>query len=203
MNNTNYAKELEKTIEAIKQTGNIPKLLLHSCCAPCSSYVVEYLSEFFDIGILYYNPNIQPEEEYIRRKEEQRRFANEIKTKNEIEFIDINYETEKFEQLSLGQEDEAEGGARCTDCFRLRLSKTAQIASKEGYDYFCTTLTVSPHKNSKKVNEKGEQMEMEHKIKWLYSDFKKNDGYKKSITLSNKYGLYRQDYCGCEYSKQK
>lgn len=203
MNIINYQKELDKIIENIKPEEKTPKLLLHSCCAPCSSYVIGYLSEFFDITVFYYNPNIQPEEEYIKRKNEQIRFINLTKTKNKLDFFDVEYEKEAYEQVTLGMENEKEGGVRCTNCFRLRLRKTAIMAKSEGFDYFGTTLTVSPHKDAKRINEIGEKIGNEIGVKWLYSDFKKNEGYKKSIELSKEYGLYRQDYCGCLNSKRK
>ncbi|HAN09461.1 MAG TPA: hypothetical protein DCP90_02480 [Clostridiales bacterium] len=197
----NYQKVLDEILKETTAMQRKPKLLLHSCCAPCSTYVIEYLLSYFDISVLYYNPNIYPEEEYLKRKDEQIRLINEIKQDKYINIIDIEYEREKFEQIALGYEGEKEGGARCVRCFRFRMIRTAEIAKEKSYDYFCTTLTVSPHKNAEKINEIGELIQKEVGIKWLYSDFKKNEGYKKSIELSKKYDLYRQDYCGCEYSK--
>ncbi|OGO87529.1 MAG: hypothetical protein A2Y24_07300 [Clostridiales bacterium GWE2_32_10] len=196
----NYQKVLDETLHEINTTKKNPKLLLHSCCAPCSTYVVTYLLDYFGITILYYNPNIFPKEEYQRRRNEQIRFIGEIRENRSIDMMDIEYEREKFEQIAQGYEKEREGGARCERCFNLRLKKTAEIAKLEKYDYFGTTLTVSPYKNANQINEIGVELEKEYNVKWLYSDFKKNDGYKKSIEISKEYNLYRQDYCGCEYS---
>ena len=176
------------------------KLLLHSCCAPCSSHVITYLTNYFDITILYYNPNISPKSEYDKRKKEQIRLINEISKKNKIDIIDCDYDNDKYEELIKGHESDPERGNRCTICFNLRLEKTAKMAKELGYDYFCSTLSVSPYKNSKLINEIGKKYEDIYKVKWLYSDFKKENGYKKSIELSKKYNLYRQDYCGCKYS---
>lgn len=178
------------------------KLLLHSCCAPCSSYVITYLTNYFDITILYYNPNISPYEEYIKRKNEQIKLINEIKTKNNINILDCDYDNEIYRTLIKGLENEPERGNRCTICYKMRIEKTAILAKEKNYDFFCTTLSVSPYKNSNLINEIGKEMEQKYNIKWLYSDFKKNDGYKQSIELSKKYNLYRQNYCGCIYSKR-
>ena len=177
------------------------KLLLHSCCAPCSSHVISYLTSFFDITILYYNPNISPRSEYEKRKEEQIRLIKEIDKVNKINIIDCDYDNELYEEKIKGYENEPERGSRCTICFNLRLDKTAKLASELNYDYFCSTLSVSPYKNSNLINEIGKKYEDIYKVKWLYSDFKKENGYKKSIELSKKYNLYRQNYCGCIYSK--
>lgn len=179
------------------------ELLLHSCCAPCSSYVITFLSNYFDITILYYNPNIYPYEEYKKRKIEQIKLIENIKTKNKLEFLDCDYDNNTYNDLIKGYENCKEGGNRCSICFNLRLEKTAKIAKENNYDYFCSTLTVSPHKNSKLINEIGLTLSNKYKIKWLYSDFKKNEGFKQSIQLSKKYELYRQDYCGCIYSKKE
>ena len=197
----NYQELLEKQIDIIKKENITPNLLLHSCCAPCSSYVISYLTNYFNITILYYNPNIYPYEEYKKRKEEQIRLLNQLNKKNKLNILDCDYDNEVFEQTIKGLEHELEGGIRCHKCYRLRLEKTANIAKDKNYDYFSTTLTVSPYKNSKKLNEIGTELEDKYKVKWLYSDFKKKDGYKKSIELSKKYNLYRQNYCGCIYSK--
>lgn len=194
----NFSKKLELLI---KELNYKPKLLLHSCCAPCSSYVINYLTNYFDITILYYNPNISPIEEYNKRKEEQIRLINNIKSKNKLNIIDCDYDNPLYEKQVKGLETEPERGNRCTICFNLRLSKTATIAKEKNYDYFGTTLTVSPYKNCELINKIGYNLEEEYNIKWLPSDFKKNDGYKKSIELSKKYNLYRQNYCGCKYSK--
>ena len=179
------------------------KILLHSCCAPCSSHVITFLSKYFDITILYYNPNISPIEEYNKRKEEQIRLVNELNNETKIDILDCDYDNDIYEKSIKGYEKCPERGARCTICFNLRLEKTAKIAKEKKYDYFCSTLTVSPYKNATLINQIGETLSKEYNIKWLYSDFKKNDGYKKSIELSKKYNLYRQDYCGCIYSKRK
>lgn len=196
----NYQKELEKIIEEIKRTGEAPTLLLHSCCAPCSSYCLEYLSEYFKITVFYYNPNIYPESEYALRTEEQKRLINELKVKNEISFLEIGFNPEEFYSAVKGLEKEKEGGERCFVCYRLRLSKTAEEAKKRGFDYFTTTLSISPLKNAEKLNEIAEDEGIKSGIKHLPSDFKKKNGYKRSTELSKEYGLYRQDYCGCVYS---
>ena len=195
----NYQKELDKIIENVQ--GTFPKLLLHVCCAPCSSYVLDYLSNYFDITVLYYNPNISPYDEYKKRVEEQIRFINELNTKYKVDFIEGDYEHEGFLSVTEGLENELEGGKRCFVCYNQRLEKTALMARENNFDYFCTTLTVSPYKNSQKLNEIGKSLEEKYGVKYLLSDFKKNDGYKKSIELSKEYNLYRQDYCGCKFSK--
>ena len=199
--NENYAKILEKELEKITKEKKTPNILLHSCCAPCSSYVIEYLTKYFNITILYYNPNISPIEEYEKRKKEQIKLINTIPTTNKIDILDFDYDNNIYEKEIKGLEKEPERGKRCTKCFNLRLKKTAELASINKYDYFGTTLTVSPYKNSKLLNEIGTNLSKEYNIKWLYSDFKKNNGYKRSIELSKKYNLYRQNYCGCKYSK--
>ena len=194
----NYQKKLDELINSLDYT---PTLLLHSCCAPCSSYVLEYLSNYFKITIFYYNPNITNKDEYQKRVNEQKRLISELKVKNGIKFIEGNYEPERFLEISKGLEDLKEGGARCIKCYFLRLEETAKCAKEKGFDYFTTTLSVSPYKNALWINEIGRELEDKYKVKWLYSDFKKKDGYKKSILLSQKYNLYRQNYCGCVYSK--
>ena len=193
---------LDKELELISENRKKVSLLLHSCCAPCSSYVISYLNKYFDITVLYYNPNIYPYEEYLKRKNEQIRLINEMEHVNNLSIIDCDYDNDKYERLIKGLENEKEGGSRCHICYKLRLEKTAMMASDGNYDYFSTTLTVSPYKNSKILNEIGESLAVKYNIKWLYSDFKKKDGYKKSVELSKKYNLYRQDYCGCIYSKR-
>lgn len=198
--NQNYHLLGKKELESLTK---VKKILLHSCCAPCSSQVITYLTNYFDITILYYNPNISPKEEYLKRKEEQIRLINTIKIKNKLDYIDCDYDNEKYNKLIKGYENFKEGGARCTICFNQRLEKTAIIAKENNYDYFCTTLTISPYKNAKLINQIGETLQEKYKIKWLYSDFKKEEGYKKSIELSKIYNLYRQNYCGCIYSKEK
>ena len=200
--NENYYLLFEKQIENIKENKHIPTLLLHSCCAPCSSQVITCLTNYFDITILYYNPNIYPEEEYLKRKEEQIRLINTINKINKLEIIDCDYDNDIYEKEIKGLEKEKEGGNRCYKCFNLRLEKTAQIAKKKKFNFFSTTLTISPYKNSKIINNIGKDLEKKYNITWLYSDYKKKDGYKKSIELSKKYNLYRQNYCGCIYSKR-
>ncbi len=194
--NENYANKLKEIIDKLDYK---PKLLLHSCCAPCSSYVITYLYDYFDITILYYNPNIYPYEEYKKRKDEQIRLISNFKG---VKIIDCDYDNDIYNEVIKGLENEPERGSRCTKCFYLRLDKTGEIAKKNNFEYFGTTLTVSPYKNARLLNEIGEVISKKYDIKWLYSDFKKNDGYKKSIELSKKYDLYRQDYCGCIYSRR-
>jgi len=203
MNKINYQKELDYLIENLVKNEEVPTLLLHSCCAPCSSYVLEYLSQYFKITIFFYNPNIYPMEEYTRRVAEQKGLISEMKVKNEIRFIEGKYDTESFYKKSKGLEEEKEGGVRCFNCYELRLNEAAIMAKEKGYDYFTTTLSISPHKNSAKLNEIGKKLSEEHDVKYLYSDFKKKEGYKRSIELSKQYKLYRQDYCGCVFSKNE
>ena len=198
----NYQIELEKTIEKIINNNDKPSLLLHSCCAPCSSYVLEYLSDYFDITIYYYNPNISSKSEYEKRVSEQKRLINEMKTKNKVMFIEGEYNPELFFEISKGLEDAPEGGERCFKCYRQRLEKTADFAKKHGFDYFTTTLSISPHKNADKINEIGIDLEIINNIKYLKADFKKKNGYKRSIELSKEYTLYRQNFCGCVFSKR-
>jgi len=197
--NINYHK---LCLEELSKLEKKSKILLHSCCAPCSSYVITFLSNYFDITILYYNPNIAPKEEYEKRKKEQIRLIKKLKTKNKLNYLDCDYDNELYNQSIIGNELAPEGGSRCHICFHLRLDKTAQLAKEHNYEYYGSTLTVSPHKNSKIINEIGEKISQKYNIKWLYSDFKKNEGFKQSIELSKKYELYRQDYCGCIYSKR-
>lgn len=194
----NYSELCENILKNFTDKKTI---LLHSCCAPCSSHVITYLTKYFDITILYYNPNIFPYEEYLKRKNEQIRLINEIPKINNVNIIDCDYDNDLYNKLIKGLENEPEKGNRCTVCYQMRMEKTAIIAKKNNYDYFCTTLSVSPYKNANLINKIGEKLEKEYNIKWLYSDFKKKDGYKKSIELSKKYNLYRQNYCGCIYSK--
>lgn len=195
----NYSMICENILNSLNKKG---KLLLHSCCGPCSSYVISYLANYFDITVFYYNPNIYPYEEYLKRKEEQIRLIREIQVKNNLDILDCDYDNEKYECLIRGLEKEPERGKRCNVCYNMRMEKTAIEAKNNGYDFFCTTLSVSPYKNSLLINQIGEELEKKYDIKWLYSDFKKKDGYKQSILLSKKYNLYRQDYCGCVYSKK-
>ena len=173
-------------------------ILLHSCCAPCSSHVISVLKDYFDITIFYYNPNISPIQEYEKRKQEQISFIKQLDCG--IKIMDCDYDNDVYEECIKGLENEKEGGARCLKCFRLRLEKTAKLASVNNFDYFCTTLTVSPYKNSQVINSIGKELMDIYNVKWLYSDFKKEEGYKHSIALSKQYNLYRQDYCGCIYS---
>lgn len=202
MNNVrNYQKELEKVIEENVKTGYVPTLLLHSCCAPCSSYVLEYLSPFFKITDLYYNPNITDRDEYEERKEELKRLIKEQPHLNEVTFLEGKYDPESFFKISKGLEKEPEGGERCFKCYELRLREAAEKAKELGMDMFTTTLTISPLKNAAKLNEIGEKLAIEYGVRFLPSDFKKKNGYLRSTELSKEYNLYRQDYCGCAYSK--
>lgn len=223
MNRVNYQKELEKILETLDREQSSdssrepPRLLLHSCCAPCSSYVLEYLCPYFAITVFYYNPNISMKEEYQKRVEEQKRliasYNNEMKEHfNEgqgnligkcghpIQVIEGDYEPERFFRIAKGYEECPEGGERCFRCFELRLGETAERARAGEYDYFATTLTISPLKNAVRINEIGQRLADTYGVAWLPSDFKKKDGYKRSIELSAQYGLYRQDYCGCVFS---
>lgn len=196
----NYQKELDKLIDHLQKEEKVPTLLLHSCCAPCSSYVLEYLSSYFKITVLYYNPNIYPESEYSKRIIEQQTLIGEMDTKYPVQFIAGGYDKEKFYEMANGLEKVKEGGVRCFKCYELRLRETAEIAKEGGYDYFTTTLSISPLKNAAKLNEIGLKLAEEYGVSYLTSDFKKKNGYKRSVELSAQYGLYRQDYCGCEFS---
>ncbi len=195
----NYQLRLDKTISTLN--GRIPTLLLHSCCAPCSSYVLEYLSRYFKITVFYYNPNITEREEYSLRVKEQKRLISEMPLENQVEFLEGEYEPREFFEVAKGLEREKEGGARCEKCYRLRLEYAAKKAKELGFDYFCTTLSISPLKNAEKLNTIGAEVGKEYGVEYLFSDFKKKNGYKRSIELSNEYSLYRQNYCGCIYSK--
>lgn len=203
MEKINYQTELEKIIGKHKKQGEIPTLLLHSCCAPCSSYVLEYLSEYFKITVLYYNPNIYPDEEYFKRVEEQKRFIDKLPSKNKIDFIEGNFDKKRFYETVKGKEHIAEGGERCFLCYELRLREAAEYATKGNFDYFTTTLSISPLKNAQKLNQIGLNLADEYGVKYLVSDFKKKNGYKRSTELSQQYGMYRQNYCGCIFSKQE
>lgn len=194
----NYNLECEKILNSI-DLKHKPTLLLHSCCAPCSSAVLERISKYFSITILFYNPNITDYEEYLKRKEELKRLIKDVNY--QIEIMDCDYDKEKFIEMALGLEDKKEGDIRCYKCYKLRLEKTAMLAKENNFDYFTTTLSISPYKNSKWLNEIGEELANKYNINYLYADFKKKNGYKRSIELSNIYHLYRQDYCGCIYSK--
>lgn len=197
----NFQKELDKLIDRFTEEGVTPSLLLHSCCAPCSSYVLEYLSQFFKITIFYYNPNITNQEEYDKRTEEQQRLISQMPVKNHINYIQGIYEPERFYQIAKGLEQVPEGGERCFKCYELRLEETAKLAKEMGFDFFTTTLSISPLKNATKLNEIGDKLSEKYNVPYLFSDFKKKNGYKRSTELSKEYGLYRQDYCGCIYSK--
>ncbi len=200
----NYQKALDETIARISQTGARPTLLLHACCAPCSSYVLEYLSRYFRITVLNYNPNISPAEEFRLRTEEIERLVREMDLPVERPEVLIGrYDPERFYEAVRGYENEREGGARCEICFRLRLTEAAEYAKKGGFDYFTTTLSISPLKNAALLNKLGAELSEQYGVPYLYSDFKKKNGYKRSIELSREYGLYRQDYCGCVFSRRE
>ena len=196
----NYQLMLDETI---KNLDGVKTLLLHVCCAPCSSYVLEYLSNYFKITVFYYNPNIDTDEEYLHRLHESERFTKEFKTKYPVEFVGLPHSQDDYMKVIKGLENEKEGGKRCIECFKLRLEKACLYAKEYHFDYWTTTLTISPLKNSKLWNEIGHELEEKYGVKYLYSDFKKREGYKRSIVLSREYNLYRQDYCGCKYSKRQ
>lgn len=198
--NVNYQKELDKTLQRLREENLVPRLLLHSCCAPCSSYVLEYLSQYFEITVLYYNPNLYPDTEFAKRSKEQQRLIGEMEVRHPVSFMEGTFEKEKFYRVAAGVEDAREGGERCFRCYELRLRETARLARERGFDYFTTTLSISPLKNARKLNEIGERLAKEYEVAYLASDFKKKDGYRRSVELSEEYGLYRQDYCGCEFS---
>lgn len=200
MQKRNYQKELDRILEKLEAGGRRPRLLLHSCCGPCSSYVLEYLSQYFHITVFYYNPNIYPESEYGKRIREQQELISKMDLKNPVSFLAGEYEQEKFYEMAEGMEHLREGGARCMKCYELRLAETARRAAEGGFDYFTTTLSISPLKNAQKLNEIGVRIGREAGVEYLVSDFKKKNGYKRSVELSEEYGLYRQDYCGCEFS---
>ena len=201
----NYQVKLDEIIKNIKtkteQSDYVPRLFLHSCCAPCSSYVLEYLSNYFEITIFYYNPNISEETEYSKRVKEQQRLIKELPTKYPVHFIEGDYNPSSFDEAILGLETMGERSLRCYECYKLRMTETAKKAKEQGFDYFTTTLSISPHKNAVWLNEIGEVLQEELGISYLYADFKKKNGYKRSIELSNEYDLYRQNFCGCKYSK--
>lgn len=197
----NYQKEMERVIENLEKENKVPSLLLHSCCAPCSSYVLEYLSRYFNITLYYYNPNIAPETEYRARVREQERLIQEMNLERPVRFAAGSYRPEEFYEIAKGHERDAEGGERCFRCFELRLSQAARAAVQGGYDYFTTTLSISPLKNAEKLNEIGIRLGEEWGVPYLVSDFKKKNGYKRSVELSGEYGLYRQAYCGCIFSQ--
>ena len=196
----NYQIMLDTILKGLGDEA--PTLMLHSCCAPCSSYVLEYLAEYFKITVVYYNPNISPEEEFRKRDEEQRRFISQLPVKNPITLLTQFYDPNEFYEAVKGLEQEPEGGKRCFVCYRLRLERAARLAKEQGFDWFTTTLTLSPLKNSQIINRIAEEVSQKYGVKNLPSDFKKREGYKRSIELSREYGLYRQNYCGCEFSKR-
>lgn len=196
----NYKALFEKEVEIIKNNNKKPRLLLHVCCAPCASAVLECLVPLFDITIYFYNPNIFPESEYNFRYEELKRLLVEMDLKN-VNVVCVDYNNNEFESIAKGKEDLPEGGGRCFDCYRLRLEKSVKYAEENGYDYVTTTLTISPHKNAVVLNQIGGELAEGYNVKYLFSDFKKNEGYKRSCQLSREYNLYRQNYCGCVYSK--
>ncbi len=203
MDKINYNILMEQIILDNEKNNRVPTLLLHTCCAPCSTAVIARLSDFFKITIFYYNPNIEPYEEYLKRKEEQQRLLKVFPSKYPLAFLDCDYENEKFHAMAKGLEEEKERGPRCFKCYRLRLEKTALKAKENHFDYFGTSLTVSPYKNAQKLYEIGLELAKEYGVSYLVSDFKKEDGYRKSIMYSKEYQLYRQDYCGCIYSKKE
>ena len=203
MTKRNYQKELDAVIKQVTKEGRVPSLLLHSCCGPCSSYVLEYLSRYFAITVFYYNPNIYPPEEYEHRVKEQQRFIAECTFDHPVQFVAGDYEPERFYDAVRTLEDCPEGGERCFVCYRLRLAEAAKLADELGCDYFTTTLSISPHKNAAKLNEIGEELAGITKARHLPSDFKKRGGYKRSVELSAEHGMYRQDYCGCVFSKRE
>lgn len=198
--NKNYQRELDLFLSRLETT---PSLLLHSCCAPCSSYVLLYLSDYFKITVFYFNPNIAPQEEYQKRLLEQKKFIKKIAVKNPVDFIEGDYDHSEFLEIAKGLESEPECGKRCHACYGLRLNETARLAKEMGFDFFTTTLSVSPHKNAAKINEIGLNAAKLFGADFLCADFKKKNGYKRSVELSKEYNLYRQDYCGCEFSKRK
>lgn len=199
--NVNFQQKLDKKLVEITNSHNTPNLLLHVCCAPCSSYVLEYLSNYFQITLFFYNPNIAPKEEFDKRVIELGRFVKEFPVKNPIKIEIEDYCPEEFLTMAKGMEQEPEGGKRCYHCYELRLKRTAEKCKQDGYDYFTTTLSISPYKNAQWLNEIGECQAKLYGVNYLFSDFKKKDGYRRSIELSRQYQLYRQDYCGCVFSK--
>ena len=194
MEKRNYQKELDAVTGGLERR---PSLLLQSCCGPCSSYVLEYLTKYFDVTVLFYDPNIRPEAEYEKRLATLKQLLAAMPMDHPPALLEPGWRGEEFEAAVRGLEAEPEGGARCTVCFRLRLEETARTAAEWGFDFFGTTLTVSPHKDAERINRIGEGLEKEYGVRWLPSDFKKRNGYLRSIQLSKQYGLYRQDYCGC------
>ena len=199
----NYQKEMDALLLQLQREEHVPSLLLHSCCAPCSSYVIEYLSAYFSITVFYYNPNLYPDAEYALRSAEQKRLIADMPVKNRVRYLQGDFEKEAFYTVCKGYEAESEGGERCRRCYRLRLDKTAQTAKRLGFDYFATTLTISPLKNAHTINQIGKEIEHSRQICYLSSDFKKKTGFKRSTELSSMYGIYRQNYCGCIFSQRE
>lgn len=203
MQKVNYQLMLENELAKISSQGEKPSLLLHICCAPCSSYVLEYLSSHFDITLFFYNPNITSEAEYNYRIDEAKRLLCEMPLKGKVDFLQGRYDVSEFFSVAKGYEDLPEGGERCFKCYELRLRESAEFAKNNGFDYFTTTLSISPYKNAEKLNSIGKALSEEYGVKYLFSDFKKKNGYKRSIELSEKYNLYRQNFCGCIYSQME
>ena len=205
--NINFQLKLDQILAQVEketeETGIVKTLLLHSCCAPCSSYVLEYLSRYFQITVFYYNPNISEQKEYEKRVAEQKRLISELPVRYPVSFIEGTYNTQEFDEAIKGLEQLGERSRRCYACYQLRLARTAQLAKEEGFDYFTTTLSISPYKNAAWLNEIGEQLMEQLQIDYLYADLKKKNGYKRSIALSEEYHLYRQDFCGCKYSQKE
>ena len=202
-NKENYQLLLERTLKAIEGLENKKTLLLHACCAPCSSYVLEYLSKYFDITLFFYNPNIYPEEEFRFREDELRRLIGEMPLPDNVNIISGRYDPSEFFDIARGYEELPEGDERCHRCYALRLEESARAAKEGGFDYFCTTLSISPYKNAEWLNTIGKEMSEKYGVGYLFSDFKKKNGYKRSCQLSEQYSLYRQDYCGCVFSKRE
>ena len=202
-NQRNYAKELTSLIEDLQKEGRVPRLLLHACCAPCSSYCLEYLSRYFSVTVLYYNPNISPREEYEKRAAECQRLIGGMPFVHPVRFVLGSYEPERFYEIAKGLEAVPEGGERCFRCYRLRMEEAAKLAKEGNFDYFTTTLSISPLKNAQKINEIGQELAAVYEVCHLPSDFKKKNGYQRSIELSKEYGLYRQNFCGCVYSRRE
>ncbi len=200
MNKINYQLQCEKVLAEVADSGQKPKLLLHVCCAPCASYVIEYLEKYFELTLFFYNPNITDYEEYLYRYSELQRFVEE-RGGTQHKIVTAGYEKSEFFAVAKGYESEPEGGKRCLNCYRLRLERSARYASETGHDYFATTLSISPYKRTDWLNSIGEELSREYNVKHLPSDFKKRGGYLRSIELSSIYDLYRQDFCGCAYSK--
>ena len=201
MNKINYSKKTESIIDELKREHIMPSLLIHACCAPCSSACLEYLDQYFNITVFYYNPNISPKAEFDKRLAEEKRLLLSMPFEKGVGIIEGHYDYTEFLTISKGLEDCPEGGERCFKCYRLRLEETARLAKEKGFDYFCTTLTISPLKNAQKINQIGYETAEKYGVKWLPSDFKKKEGYKRSIELSRQYDLYRQNFCGCAFSK--